>query len=270
MGAGFVNTYSAPRATMPAVAVSRGPATFSMQVKGLGSNADQRPIEMIHADADAAFKMLDVDNEGSIDNEKLRKYLYTRDYSPELVDKVFAGIDVDKGGDIDADELRTAFVKFPTLCRPSRSSRDPCGRPWTTARVRLISSPSPTRSSPWSTQATAGHRGGRAQSPAACGRLGGDARRQGLRRDRLRRQRRDRQGRAAGRLCQAPLAPLGDGQANRSLASRGASRSVGTRPRTHRTRVGMWQRCGVLACGTERVVERVSRRRVVLFQHAFR
>ena len=77
-------------------------------------------------------------------------------------------------------------------------------------------------------------------------------------------------GRAAGRLCQAPLAPLGDGQANRSLASRGASRSVGTRPRTHRTRVGMWQRCGVLACGTERVVERVSRRRVVLFQHAFR
>lgn len=90
---------------MPAVAVSRGPATFSMQVKGLGSNADQRPIEMIHADADAAFKMLDVDNEGSIDNEKLRKYLYTRDYSPELVDKVFAGIDVDKGGDIDADVM---------------------------------------------------------------------------------------------------------------------------------------------------------------------
>ena len=77
-------------------------------------------------------------------------------------------------------------------------------------------------------------------------------------------------GRAAGRLCQAPLALLGDGQANRSLASRGASRSVGTRPRTHRTRVGMWQRCGVLTCGTERVVERVSRRRVVLFQHAFR
>ena len=47
-------------------------------------------------------------------------------------------------------------------------------------------------------------------------------------------------GRAAGRLCQAPLAPLGDGQADRSVASCGASRSVGTRPRTHRTRVGMW------------------------------
>ena len=101
--AGFVNTYSKPRATMPAVAVSRGPATFSMQVKGLGSNSDQRPIEMIHADADAAFKMLDVDNDGSIDNEELRKHLYGRDYSEELVDKVFAGIDVDKGGDIDAD-----------------------------------------------------------------------------------------------------------------------------------------------------------------------
>ena len=101
--AGFVNTYSAARATMPAVAVSRGPATFSMQVKGLGSNSDQRPIEMIHADADAAFKMLDVDNDGSIDNEELRKHLYGRDYSEELVDKVFAGIDVDKGGDIDAD-----------------------------------------------------------------------------------------------------------------------------------------------------------------------
>ena len=116
--AGFVNTYSAPRATMPAVAVSRGPATFSMQVKGLGSNADQRPIEMIHADADAAFKMLDVDNEGSIDNEKLRKYLYTRDYSPELVDKVFAGIDVDKGGDIDADVM-PACGKRRTPWRPA-------------------------------------------------------------------------------------------------------------------------------------------------------
>ena len=116
--AGFVNTYSAARATMPAVAVSRGPATFSMQVKGLGSNADQRPIEMIHADADAAFKMLDVDNEGSIDNEKLRKYLYTRDYSPELVDKVFAGIDVDKGGDIDADVM-PACGKRRTPWRPA-------------------------------------------------------------------------------------------------------------------------------------------------------
>jgi len=102
---------------MPAVTVSRGPATFSMQVKGLGSNSDQRPIEMIHADADAAFKMLDVDNDGSIDNEELRKHLYGRDYSEELVDKVFAGIDVDKGGDIDADELRAAFVKFPTLVK---------------------------------------------------------------------------------------------------------------------------------------------------------
>merc|ERR1712028_277994 len=93
---------------MPAVTVSRGPATFSMQVKGLGSNSDQRPIEMIHADADAAFKMLDVDNDGSIDNEELRKHLYGRDYSEELVDK---------GGDIDADELRAAFVKFPTLVK---------------------------------------------------------------------------------------------------------------------------------------------------------
>jgi hypothetical protein len=100
--AGFVSPMAPSRAV---AAMSRGPATFSMQVKGLGGNSDQRPIEMIHADADAAFKMLDEDNGGSIDNEKLRKYLYTRDYSPELVDKVFAGIDVDKGGDIDADVM---------------------------------------------------------------------------------------------------------------------------------------------------------------------
>ena len=66
--AGFVSPMAPSRAV---AAMSRGPATFSMQVKGLGGNSDQRPIEMIHADADAAFKMLDEDNGGSIDNDLL-------------------------------------------------------------------------------------------------------------------------------------------------------------------------------------------------------
>mgnify|MGYP001436336709 CR=1 FL=1 len=73
-------------------AASRGPATFSMQVTGLGSETDRRPVEMIHADADKAFKFLDTESVGSIDNEKLRNYLKERDYDAELVDKIFAGI----------------------------------------------------------------------------------------------------------------------------------------------------------------------------------
>merc|ERR1740139_2086515 len=72
--AGFVSPAILSR---PAVAVSRGPAGLSMAVKGLGGDSDTRPVEMIHADADAAFKMLDTDG----------------------------------------DELRAAFVKFPTLCK---------------------------------------------------------------------------------------------------------------------------------------------------------
>jgi len=43
--------------------------------------------------------------------------LNERDYDAELVDKIFAGIDAAKDGVIDADELRSAFVKFPTLCK---------------------------------------------------------------------------------------------------------------------------------------------------------
>merc|ERR1712216_263010 len=97
--------------------MGRGPATFSMQVSGLGSETDRRPVEMIHADADKAFKFLDTENVGSIDNEKLRNYLKERDYDAELVDKIFAGIGAKKEGVIDADELRSAFVKFPTLCK---------------------------------------------------------------------------------------------------------------------------------------------------------
>merc|ERR1719405_79413 len=72
---------------------------------------------MIHADADKAFKFLDKENVGSIDNEMLRNYLSERDYDAELVDKIFAGIDAATDGVIDADELRSAFVKFPTLCK---------------------------------------------------------------------------------------------------------------------------------------------------------
>lgn len=72
---------------------------------------------MIHADADKAFKFLDTENVGRIDNEKLRSYLNERDYDAELVDKIFAGIDAAKDDVIDADELRLAFVKFPTLCK---------------------------------------------------------------------------------------------------------------------------------------------------------
>merc|ERR1712093_799367 len=91
--AGFVSPMVPSRVV---AAASRGPATFSMQVTGLGSETDRRPVEMIHADADKAFKFLDTENVGSIDNEKLRNYLKERDYDAEL---------------------RSAFVKFPTLCK---------------------------------------------------------------------------------------------------------------------------------------------------------
>ena len=112
--AGFVSPTVPSRVV---AAASRGPATFSMQVTGLGSETDRRPVEMIHADADKAFKFLDKENVGSIDNEMLRNYLSERDYDAELVDKIFAGIDAATDGVIDADELRSAFVKFPTLCK---------------------------------------------------------------------------------------------------------------------------------------------------------
>jgi Ca2+-binding EF-hand superfamily protein len=111
---GFVSPI---RLYRPSVVVLRGPAGPSMMVKGLGADSDTRPIEMIHADADAAFKMLDADLDGSIDDEDVKKHLYGRGYTEELVNKVFAGIDVDSDGTLSTDELRAAFVKFPTLVK---------------------------------------------------------------------------------------------------------------------------------------------------------
>ena len=79
------------------------------------ADSDTRPEEMIFADADTAFKLLDVDSDGSISDTELRGFLAKKEYPEDLVDKIFTGIDVDKGGSIDGDELRKAFVKYPTL-----------------------------------------------------------------------------------------------------------------------------------------------------------
>merc|ERR1719453_900637 len=70
---------------------------------GLG-NYNAQFIEEIHADADALYAALDVDNDGKITKEELREHLKAfSGYTFKAISKLFSVLDVDKSGGVDRD-----------------------------------------------------------------------------------------------------------------------------------------------------------------------
>ena len=83
----------------PAAAVQRS-AALHMEV-----DSDTRPQEMIFADADKAFKMLDKDQGGTVDSAELKDFLVKKEYDDTFITKIFSSIDVDASNQIEQDEL---------------------------------------------------------------------------------------------------------------------------------------------------------------------
>jgi len=69
-------------------------------------------IARIHAEADAFFEAIDVNDDGTIETEELRMHLSQIGYAEVAVDSIFNLLDVNSDGGISKLELREAFVKY--------------------------------------------------------------------------------------------------------------------------------------------------------------
>eukprot|EP00322_Chrysochromulina_rotalis_P015967 CAMPEP_0115845696 /NCGR_PEP_ID=MMETSP0287-20121206/9488_1 /TAXON_ID=412157 /ORGANISM="Chrysochromulina rotalis, Strain UIO044" /LENGTH=208 /DNA_ID=CAMNT_0003299483 /DNA_START=135 /DNA_END=761 /DNA_ORIENTATION=- len=73
-------------------------------------------VDEIHADADALFASIDLDNSGTISKDELREHLKrVSNYSFKSISKLFKLLDVNKDGEVAKEELRAAFVKYSAL-----------------------------------------------------------------------------------------------------------------------------------------------------------
>ena len=83
--------------------------------------------EKLHADADAAFAVLDEDKDGSLTEAELRTYLVDCcGYGDDLPATVLKAIDFDASGQVDRDEFRQAFVKHPSMRTAPGFGGQPC------------------------------------------------------------------------------------------------------------------------------------------------
>ena len=82
---------------------------------GLGNyNADF--VTEIQADADALFRNIDVDGDGTVTPQELTQYLkMVSSYTDPAIANLFAMLDVDQDGTISKEEVREAFIKYSAL-----------------------------------------------------------------------------------------------------------------------------------------------------------
>ena len=82
---------------------------------GLGNyNADF--VHEIQADADALFRNIDVDGDGTVTPQELTQYLkMVSSYTDPAIANLFAMLDVDQDGTISKEEVREAFIKYSAL-----------------------------------------------------------------------------------------------------------------------------------------------------------
>jgi len=82
---------------------------------GFGNYNDQFK-EKIHVDADALFSAVDANNDGEITDAELRVHLRQfSSFSDPAISNLFTMLDIDENGGIDKEELRKAFVRFSAL-----------------------------------------------------------------------------------------------------------------------------------------------------------
>mmetsp|Transcript_151871 Transcript_151871/g.268171 ORF Transcript_151871/g.268171 Transcript_151871/m.268171 type:complete len:281 (-) Transcript_151871:265-1107(-) len=81
----------------------------------------QDPAALLEA-AEAGFRLLDLNADGSISRDELEKYLLQYRYTGKSVAKIFEEIDSDSSGDVSLDELRESIEEY---CGCGQCEREP-------------------------------------------------------------------------------------------------------------------------------------------------
>lgn len=106
-------------ASQAALALVMSPAAFfsptsTRAIAHMSTSAVERD-DLMAADADAVFAVIDRDGSGEISRDELLEHLVQCGYSAEAVDKVFMKLDADRSGCLSREELRSGFRQFTPL-----------------------------------------------------------------------------------------------------------------------------------------------------------
>jgi Ca2+-binding EF-hand superfamily protein len=81
----------------------------------IASDTVEEDIVAIHAQADAIFAVIDVDDSGEISRSELGGHLTAAGYTAAAVSKVFKALDCNSDGSISQEEFRDGFVQHAPL-----------------------------------------------------------------------------------------------------------------------------------------------------------
>mmetsp|Transcript_22520 Transcript_22520/g.41297 ORF Transcript_22520/g.41297 Transcript_22520/m.41297 type:complete len:276 (-) Transcript_22520:85-912(-) len=81
--------------------------------------------EAIRADAETAFRLLDLNADGSISDDEFKKYLKRYRYTDDAVSKIFEELDLNGNGEVCLDELRNGLLEYCRCgqCAPKSENR---------------------------------------------------------------------------------------------------------------------------------------------------
>ena len=99
----------------------RRPHIASVIMNSEGPCQDESGIK---ADAEAAFRLLDLNGDGGVCKAEFAKYLRQYKYTDSAADKIFEALDFDSNGEVSMSELRDGLVDYCrcSQCEPNMES----------------------------------------------------------------------------------------------------------------------------------------------------
>lgn len=101
-------------------AMSRAASSLHFSTRRASPTMQAEPCQDeagIRADAEAAFRLLDLDGNGEISAAEMKSYLRQLRYSPSAADKIYAALDMDGCGVVHMADLQDGLAEY---CRCSR------------------------------------------------------------------------------------------------------------------------------------------------------
>ena len=104
--------------TPPLAVVSRAPSYAGGRRHAIVRMDETCQDEVgIRADAEAAFRLLDLDGDGEISQSEMKSYLQQFKYTESAADKIYAALDMDSCGVVHLDDLQDGLAEY---CRCSK------------------------------------------------------------------------------------------------------------------------------------------------------